>query len=325
MLAAVFLFLLGLAFLIGGGEALVRGAATIARAAGVPPVVVGLTIVAFGTSSPEFVVAVTGALTGAEGVSFGNVVGANILNITLILGLTASLMPLSVSTSVVVREIPMASLAMLAALILAIDALLGSGPDRLDRGDGLILLLLFGVFLYYTIGTLLDSRSDSLARASRELGGSIRFRILMAPVALALSGLVSLAIGGSLLVDNAVTIAAALGMTHAAIGLTIVSIGTTMPELTVVLLAVWKRESDLAVGNIIGSNIFNVLAVLGTAAVITPIDVTVHAQIALVIATGLTLLLIVLSATHKRTIIRHEGLLLLAAFLAYMAWMFSSQ
>ena len=267
----------------------------------------------------------TGALTGAEGVSFGNVVGANILNIALILGLTALLMPLRVNTTVVIREIPMAGLAMIAAVILAIDALLGTGPDRLDRGDGLMLLLLFSVFLYYTIGSLLGSRPDSLAQASRERGWKIRIRTFAAPAALALSGLASLAIGGNLLVENAVKIAAALGMTHAAIGLTIVSIGTTMPELTVVLLAIRKGEPDIAVGNIVGSNIFNVLAVLGTAAVITPIDVSAREQIALLIATGLTLLLIVLSATHNRTIVRTEGLLLLAAFLAYMAWMFSWQ
>ena len=325
MLATALVFLLGLALLIGGGEALVRGAATMARAAGVPPVAVGLTVVAFGTSSPEFVVAVTGALKGAEGVSFGNVVGANILNIALIVGLTASFMPLKVNTTVVTREIPIALLAMVATLILASDALLGGGPDRLTRGDGLVLLLLFGGFLYSTVWALLGAKPDSFVRASGGFGRRTRAGTLAVPAALVLSGLVALAVGGNLLVVSAVKIAAELGMTPKAIGLTIVSIGTTLPELTVSILAVRKGESDIAVGNIVGSNIFNTLAVLGTAAVITPIDVTARGQPALVIATGLTLLLLVLGTTHKRTVVRAEGFLLLAVFLCYMTWMFLGQ
>ena len=151
MLLTVLLFLLGLLLLIGGGEALVRGAGALARSAGVPAVVVGLTVVAFGTSAPELIVAVTGALRGAEGVSFGNVVGANIVNIAFIIGATALIMPLTVNSIVVTREIPMAGLAMLATVVLSFDALFGSGPDRLTRGDGFLLLLLFGVFLYYTV------------------------------------------------------------------------------------------------------------------------------------------------------------------------------
>ena len=322
MLLTVLLFLLGLALLIAGGEALVRGAAAIARGAGVPPVAVGLTVVAFGTSAPEFVVAVTGSLTGAGGVSFGNVVGANIANIALILGATALIMPLAVNATVVTREIPMAGLAILATVVLSFDSALGSGPDRLTRGDGLMLLLLFCVFVYYNVRALRGGERDAFVEAAHNVGWRVRVRTLALPAGLAAGGLAGLAVGGNLLVDNAVRMASALGMTPAAIGLTIVSVGTTMPELTTSLLAVRKGESDLAVGNIVGSNIFNVLAVLGTAAAIAPIEVSSRGRIALLIATGLTLLLLVLCTSHKNRVIRPDGVLLLAVFASYMAWMF---
>ncbi|MCY3895914.1 MAG: calcium/sodium antiporter [Chloroflexi bacterium] len=322
MLLTVLLFLLGLILLIAGGEALVRGAGALARSAGVPPVAIGLTVVAFGTSAPELIVAVTGALRGAEGVSFGNVVGANIVNIAFIIGATALIMPLTVNSIVVTREIPMAGLAMLATVVLSFDALFGSGPDRLTRGDGFLLLLLFGVFLYYTVRAMRRRKDDQVVQAAAEFGWQMRVRSLAIPIGTAIVGFAGLALGGNLLVDSAVTMATAMGMTPAAVGLTIVAIGTTMPELTTALLAVRKGETDLAVGNVVGSNIFNVLVVLGTAAAISPIDVSPRSQIALLIATGLTLLLLALCTRNKDSVQRRDGVLLLAVFVTYMAWMF---
>ena len=323
MLLTAFLFLLGLVLLVGGGESLVRGAAAIAHSVGVPPLSVGLVVVGFGTSAPEFFIAVTGAASGAAEVSFGNVVGAVIVNIALILGATALFRPLSVNAIVVTREIPMASLAIVATVILSFDALLGGGIDRLTRGDGLILLLLFCLFLYYTVRGLRNAPRDEFVRAAQKVGWRLRARSLASPAGFICLGLFGLIVGGNLLVDSAVKIAGAAGMTPAAIGLTIVAIGTTMPELTTALLAVRRGESDLAVGGIVGSNIFNTLAVLGTAAVISPIEVSARGQIALLIATGLTLLLIVFSATQKKTLIRPEGLFLIGVFAAYMAWVFA--
>ncbi len=320
MLITVVLFLVGLALLLSGGEALVRGAAAIARSLGVPPVAIGLTVVAFGTSAPEFFVAVTGAITGAVGVTFGNLVGANIINIALILGGTAVLIPLAVHPTVVTREIPMLGLALCATLALSIDTPLGAGPNRLERGDGLVLLLLFGVFLYYTVMSLQRQPSDAFVEEARALGWRQRTRSMALPVGLTLFGLVALGIGGNLLVDSAVQIAERLGVTQAVVGLTIVSLGTTVPEFTTSLLAARKGEADLAVGNVVGSGIFNVLFVLGTAATIAPMDVPTRGPVALAIAIGLTALLLVLVRSHQRRIVRGEGVLLLAAFVGYMAW-----
>ena len=325
MLTLVLIFLGSLCLVIAGGEALVRGAAAIARNFGVPPVAIGLTVVAFGTSAPEFVVAVVGSISGAGGVGFGNVVGANIVNVALILGATAFFLPLTVHPTVVTREIPMAALAMGAAMILSFDALLGDGPDQIGRSDGLVLILLFGVFLYYTVMAIHRTQNDQFIEGARDLGWRMRSKTLIVPVGLLVVGLGGLAVGGNLLVDSAVKIAERFGMTPAAIGLTIVSLGTTLPELTTSVLAARKGEGDLAVGNIVGSNIFNILAVLGTAAAIAPIEVNFRGQIALSIGTGLMLLLLVLSITDERRITRWEGLFLLTIFIGYMTWMALSQ
>ena len=324
MTTLVLQFLGGLLLLLGGGEALVRGAASIARGMGVPPVVIGLTVVAFGTSAPEFVVAVTGAVSGAGGVAFGNVVGANIINIAFILGLTATILPLRIHPTIITREIPMLLLAMSAALVLSLDQLLDGEPNRLQRSDGLILCLLFGVFLYYTVMALLRSEKgpeqDAFVEQAREVGWLLRVQALMLPAGLVLAGLAGLGIGGSLLVDAAVSIAERLGMTPAAIGLTIVAIGTTFPELATSLLAARKGEADLAIGNVVGSNIFNILLVLGVASTVAPIDVPARGPVSLSLGTGLTVLLIVLIHTGGMRIRRVEGLLLLGVFLAYLAW-----
>ncbi len=297
-----------------------RGGGAIARGLGVPPVVVGLTVVAFGTSMPEFVVAVTGAATGAGGVAFGNVVGANVINIAFILGLTATIHPLHVHPTIITREIPMLLLAMSAAMVLSLDQFLDGSANRLARGDGLILCLLFGVFLYYTVMALRQTPKDVFVTEARAVGWRLRVKAMSIPVGLVVVGLVGLGIGGNLLVDAAVGIAQRLGMTPAAIGLTIVAIGTTVPELATSLLAARKGEADLAVGNVVGSNIFNILFVLGVATTIAPIDVPDRGPVSLVIGTGLTTFLIALVYIGKRQIRRMEGVLLLLIFIGYMAW-----
>ena len=313
-------FLGGLLLLLGGGDALVRGAAAIARGLGVPPVAIGLTVVAFGTSAPEFVVAVTGAATGAGGIAFGNVVGANIINIAFILGLTATIHPLVVHPTIITRELPMLLLASCAALVLSMDRFFDGGVNMLLRGDGLILCLLFAVFVYYTVMTLRGTKSDVFVEAAQEIGWKLRVKAMSMPVGLVLLGLAGLGIGGNLLVTAAVDIAGQLGMTPAAIGLTIVAIGTTFPELATSLLAARRGEADLAVGNVVGSNLFNMLLVLGTASTVAPIEVPVRGPVSLAISTALTVLLILMIYTGKLRIRRWEGLILLSIFVAYLAW-----
>jgi cation:H+ antiporter len=324
MTLLVLQFIGGLILLLGSGEALVRGAGTVARGMGVPPVAIGLTVVAFGTSAPEFVVAVTGAATGAGGLAFGNVVGANIVNIALILGLTATIRPLDVHPTIIMREIPMLLLAMTAALILSLDQVLDGGINRLVRGDGLILCLLFAVFLYYTVMALRRTRHDAFVEEAGKVGWNVRIRNLAIPLGLVLIGIGGLGLGGSLLVDAAIDIAGRLGMTQAAIGLTIVAIGTTFPELATSLLAARKGDADLAIGNVVGSNIFNILLVLGVASTVAPIDVPGRGPLTLALGTGLTALLIILIHTGKMRVGRIEGLLLLSIFIGYMGWVFVS-
>lgn len=233
-------------FLLAGGEALVREGAAIARGHGVPPVAVGLTVVAFGTSAPEFVVAITGAVTGAEGVVFGNVVGANIINIAPILGVTALIHPISVYPTIITRELPMLLLAMTTALVLSLDEYLDGSVNQLSPGDGLMLCLLYCLFLHYTVMALRGIKHDAFIEEAREIAWKMRFRAMSIPVFLLLMGLVGLGVGGHILVQSAVAIAERLGMTQALIGLTIVAIGTTFPELATSVLAAKKKGKQIS-------------------------------------------------------------------------------
>ncbi len=311
-------FVGGLLLLLAGGDSLVRGSASIARNLGVPPVVIGLTVVAFGTSAPEFVVAVTSAASGAGDIAFGNVVGASIVNIALILGLTAVIHPLVVTPTIVTRELPMLALAVSAAFVLSLDQYLDGTTNRLARGDGLVLCLLFGVFLYYTIMALRRQKADNFVKEAREYGWNLRVRSMAIPSVLVLLGLAGLGLGGNLLVTSAVDMADRFGMSQALIGLTVVAIGTTIPELATSLLAARRGEADLAIGNIVGSNIFNILLVLGVASAITPIQIPVRGPLSLVIGLGAALLLLVLINLGGLSLKRRDGFLLLAFFAIYL-------
>ena len=313
-------FIGGLLLLLGGGDALVRGSASIARNLGMPPVVIGLTVVAFGTSAPEFVVAITGSATGAGGVAFGNLVGASIVNIALILGVTALMFPLGVHATIVTREIPMLVLAMSAALILSLDQVLDGGPNRLSRSDGLILCLLFCVFLYYTVMAIRKSQDDLFVEAAKAYSWRLRIKSMAIPSGLLLIGLVGLGVGGSLLVNAAVDIAVIFGLSQALIGMTIVAIGTTFPEFATSLLAARRGEADLAVGNIVGSCIFNMLLVLGVASALVPLEIPARGPVSLALGLGAAVLLLVLIYLGSLSLKRREGAMLLMFYLGYVAW-----
>jgi cation:H+ antiporter len=314
-------FVGGLLLLLAGGDALVRGSAAVARNLGVPSVVVGLTVVAFGTSAPEFVVAITSTASDAGGIALGNIVGASIINVSLILGLTAVVYPLAVTPTIVTRELPMMALALGAALVMSLDQWLDNTPNRLARADGLVLCLLFGVFLYFTIMALRRLKADKFVQEARELGWILRIKSIALPVVLLVLGLVGLGLGGRLLVSSAVGIAERFGMSQALIGLTIVAVGTTLPELTTSLLAARRGEADLAVGNIVGSNIFNILFVLGIASAISPIEIPLLGPLSLAIGLGMALLLLVLINLGGLSLKRRDGIILLSFFLVYLATM----
>ncbi len=317
---------LGLVILVGGGELLVRSAAQLARALGVSTLAVGLTVVAFGTSAPELFVNVKAALNDTGALSFGNIFGSNMANIGLIIGLTAFLSPLPIKSVVTRRELPMLLLATVAFAIMGFDTDLGGPVDTISRGDGLILLLFFIVFLYYTVGDLSRQRTEGLRDedispliANADLPDEDTPPHIMRDLGLTVVGLVGLSIGASFTVDSAVELATILGVPEVIIGLTLVSIGTSLPELVAAILAVRKKAVDMAVGGIVGSNIFNTLLIGGTTATIKPMEFPESAHFDLAATGVLTLALMLTSNTHRRVIIRYEGFALFAIYIAYIS------
>jgi cation:H+ antiporter len=311
---------LGLLLLLSGGELLVRGASGLARELGVSPLMIGLTVVAFGTSSPELAVNVLASLEDRGGLSFGNVVGSSMANIGLIVGCAALLRPIPIHGVVIAREIPMMLLATAAAIAMAGDTALGAPPDVLTRGDGAVLLLIFLVFLYYTLGDFAQQRAGSRASPIGVTSPPRRRLGTGASAALGGGGLALLVLGGKCTVDAAVALARALGASQALIGLTVVAIGTSLPELAASLVATLRGQAEIAVGNLVGSNIFNLLFVLGVSSTLQPMVVPPGGHLDLLFVGALSLLLLVVSLTATRRIVRGEAALLLAAYVGYLGW-----
>jgi cation:H+ antiporter len=312
----ILLLLTGLILLLAGGDALVRGAAALAHRLGISPLVVGLTVVSFGTSAPELAVNLTAALRGSGELSFGNVIGSNLANIGLIVGLTALLRPLDVQAVVVWRELPMMVLATAFALVFALDTVLsGDASSRYDRGDGIVLLLLLSVFLYYTAREVFRQRESRRGKVGLAVGSwSVPRSLLVATV-----GLVVLVVGAQLTVKGGVGIARSAGISEAVIGLTLIAIGTSLPELAASLIAAWRGQAAIAIGNVIGSNIFNLLLVLGATAAVRPVPIPAGGVLDLVALCVLSVLLWGVCVNQGRRIIRVEGALLLTIYLTYLS------
>ena len=312
-------FALGFALLIGGAEALVRGASRLARMAGVPPLVVGLTVVAFGTSAPELAVSVGGSLTGNSGVAVGNIVGSNVMNVLLILGLSAVVAPLVVRQQLVRVDVPLLVGVSLLSWWMAADGLV----SRVEGG------ILVGILAAYLGGTLWAVRRGR-AKAALSADAAVHDDDVARPgpgvalknVALVLLGLIGLTLGARWLVEGAVAAAGALGVSDLVIGLTVVAVGTSLPEIATSVLAGLRGERDVAVGNVVGSNLFNLLCVLGLTAVLPPRGVPVepaaiHFDLPVMVAAAAVCLPIFFTGGR---ISRGEGGLLLAYFVAYMAY-----
>lgn len=311
----------GIAMLFFGGDLLVRGASGVARALRVSPLIIGLTIVAFGTSAPELVVNLVAVLQGSHGVAFGNVVGSNLANIGLILGLAAVFRPIQVGGTVIVREIPMMILVSAVAVLLGLDGLLQGMPDVFSRSDCLVLLLLFGVFLYYNIFDAVRARRSD--RYLDEVEGGIAASAggsLLSDVVRTMAGLALLVAGGKLTVMGAVGAARGLGVSEGLIGLTVVAVGTSLPELAASCIAAWRNEPELAVGNVVGSNIFNLCLVLGLAGAIAPVAVPAGGRLDLAAMLAISLILLPMAMTSLRRITRAEGAALLAVYFGYIAF-----
>ncbi|MBT2639709.1 calcium/sodium antiporter [Bacillus sp. ISL-39] len=307
------LLAIGFALLIKGADYFVDGASKIAALLRVPPLLVGLTIVAFGTSSPEATVSIIAAMEGSSEVSLGNVIGSNIFNITLVVGITAMINPLVVETTTIRKEIPFTLLASVALAAVASDiALQMANINSIGRSEGIILLLFFLIFLYYIIEVALNNREPALDAAAVKGKGTWGKNILIT-----LAGLAAIIFGGDLVVDNATEIALSLGMSETLAGLTIVAVGTSLPELITSITAALKKKSEIALGNIVGSNIFNILFVLGVSATISPLAVNdkIFTDIALMII--LTAVLLIFSRS-KFKISKVEGGILAAVYIAYL-------
>ncbi|MFV0447680.1 MAG: calcium/sodium antiporter [Vibrio sp.] len=316
MIEAVAFLIVGLIILVWSADKLVFGSAALARNFGISPLVIGMTILAMGSSAPEMMVSATAALDGKTDTAVGNVLGSNIANIALILGITALIKPLSISSPVLRREFP---------LMIAVTLLAGAimWNHHLGFYEGVLLFALFGVFI---LAMLKISRNEQkngdvlLEEQESEIPEGVSNPKAAMWIVI---GLILLPISAGLLVDNAVIIAKYFGMSDLVIGLTIIAVGTSLPELAASVAGVLKGEDDMAVGNIVGSNVFNILAVMGIPGILNPSMLSEHAMDRdFWVMLGVSLLLVVMALGKSRSINRIEGTILCLTFLAYQTYLF---
>ncbi len=309
------LFLAGFVLLVYGANWLVNGASSIAQRYGISHVVIGMTIVALGTSAPELVVNLIASFRGTADVALGNVLGSNISNIFLILGISAMIFPLMVNRNTLWKEVPFALLGALVIGVLANDILLdGISRSMIYRSDGIILVLFFILFMVYAYGISKNRNTSDIS--------AIRQYPVWVSVAMVASGMVALIAGGRWIVQGAVEIAYTLGMSEALISLTIVAIGTSLPELATCVAAAIKRNADIVIGNVLGSNIFNIFFVLGTSAVIKPLPFNHLMNFDIIIGFAATIMLwLMLMSSGKNTLMRWHGVLFLACYVAYVVYL----
>jgi cation:H+ antiporter len=302
----------GFVLLVYGATVLVDGASSLAKKYNIPGIVIGLTIVAFGTSAPEFVVNIAGSLKGSSGIVLGNVLGSNIFNILFILGISSIVYPLTVKSNTTWMEVPLSFISSLLVLVFASDMFIDNRThNELSRIDGIVLIFFFVIFLAYNFNLMKKGSSDEEIDIKDYSKLKSAFMII--------AGIAMLGAGGNLIVNSAVRVAEMLGISERIIGLTIVSIGTSLPELATSVVAAMKRNVDIAVGNIVGSNIFNVFWILGVSAVINPVIVQEGSSFDMYVNIGASLLLFLFIFTGKdRKIDRIEGVLFLILYAVYL-------
>ena len=310
MITTALAILVGLALLSIGAEALVRGSAALALRLGITPLVVGLTVVAFGTSSPELVVSVKASLDDNGAIALGNVVGSNICNIALILGVAALIKPVRIEAQVIRREIPV----LIFASIL-LWAMLAGG--ELQRWMGLLLTVGLVAYIAFSYGGARAEKNEAVRDEFAEALPAPEARRAWVDVLFVLVGLAMLLFGANLFVDGAVAVAERFGVSQAVIGLTIVAVGTSLPELATSIVAAFKGEGDIAVGNAVGSSIFNILCILGVAALIRPMATTGISMVDLAVMTACAVLVMPMMRSGF-CLNRWEGIFLLAVYVGYL-------
>lgn len=326
VLISALLIIGGFIILIKGADALVDGGSSIARRFGASDLVIGLTIVSFGTSAPELLVNIFASFRGSADIAIGNIVGSNISNTLLILGTCAVITPLAVQRSTVMKEIPFSLLASFVLLVMANDALVdGYGISELSRSDGLAFMGFFIIFLYYTFGISQGGNHEEYTKAQMPLWKAS---------GLFVGGIIGLAIGGEFVVRGSIDIALLLGVSEKLIGLTIVALGTSLPELAASGMAALRGKSDIAVGNVVGSNIFNILWILGLSATIRalPFEPAMNLDLLIVaLSTFLLFLFVHTGHVHHRLLRwwkqkeghqldRWEGIVLLSLYIVYIGY-----
>ena len=309
------LFIVGFFLLIKGADCLVDGAVSIAKKLKIPSIVVGLTIVAFGTSSPELIVNIFASCSGNTEIAIGNILGSNTSNILLILGLSAIVYPLVTKKNTIWKEIPLSLLAAILLGIMASDTLIdGSSFSGLTRIDGLILLSFFVIFFYYIIEISKNGQED-FNLDIKQLG-------YLRSILYIIGGLFCLVLGGKWIVDGAIKIAEVCNVNQSLIGLTIVAVGTSLPELATSVVAAYKKQTDIAVGNIVGSNIFNIFFILGISAIIRPLPFMENFRIDIFMTIFASLLLFIVMFVGKKHIIeRWQGTFMIFVYVMYVVFL----
>lgn len=314
------LLIIGFVVLIKGADFLVNGSSSIAKRFNVSNLAIGLTVVAMGTSMPEFIVSLLSALNGKSDASFGNIIGSNNFNMLFILGVSGIIYPLVVQRNTIKFEVPISLGAALVLFLLVNDTMVGMGnasetQNELSRLDSLVLLTLFLFFLLYIYRTM--SKTTDL-----EEGVPIKMYSVWTSIGLTLAGIAMLIGGGKLVVDSATYIAHEAGLSEKLIGLTILAIGTSLPELATSAVAAYRKNTDIAIGNVVGSNIFNILLILGVTGIIHPIPYNIALNFDLQVLGAATLLLLIFMFTLKqRSLDRWEAMLLLLSYVAYTVYL----
>jgi len=309
------LLILGFVFLIKGADLLVDGASSLAKRFKISDIVIGLTIVAFGTSAPELVVNIIASWQGAADIAISNILGSNIANILLIGGIAAMIYPIRVNKGTAWKEIPMSLFAVLFLLLIANDFFIPkTSASFISRLDGMVLIGFFLVFLYYTFGMAKVEGQEKEDYKKHKLGITIAYIVI---------GIASLTIGGKWIIDSVSVIALKFGFSQALVGLTVVAIGTSLPELATSAVAAFKKSADLAIGNIVGSNIFNIFWILGLSSIIRPLpfNESLNTDILVVVGSTLILFYFIFTGKEKRVIERWEGVALFCFYLIYLTFL----
>lgn len=316
------LLLVGFVFLVKGADVFVTGAGSVAKKFNIPDLIIGLTIVALGTSAPEIAVSTVASINGQNEMAISNIIGSNFFNLLVVLGVCSMVLPIKVKGSILKREFPFAILASAMLLLMISDTVLGNGNiNILSRVDGAILLVAFSVFMYTVIRTAIKGDPKEIAEIAED-EEEIKEVKTLTSVLMIIFGLVGVVVGGDLVVKEASIIAANFGMSETLIGLTIVALGTSLPELVTSFIACKKGNSDMAIGNVIGSNIFNILLTLGICSVISPVAVDTNSIYDALILLVFTLVAFVMAKTDN-VISKAEGIVMICMFVLYNYYIFT--